>query len=163
MELLQKLLTCDLSTTSIIGLGSIAQKGICFRALKAFSKSNLWIIDFGTFNHMTNDITIFHSYQPCFESYKIKITDGSFSSVASKGSFILSNNFRLLFVLYVSKLTCNMLSISKVIKDLNYVTKFFLNDCEFQEMEIEKMIGCDKEHEGLYIFVNKASKDTLRR
>ena len=112
----------------------------------------------GTFNHMTDDITIFHSYQPCFESYKIKITDGSFSSMASKGSFILSNNFRLLFVLYISKLMCNMLFISKVTKDLNCVTKFFLNDCEFQEMEIGKMIGCDKEHEGLYIFGNKASK-----
>ena len=90
---------------------------------------------------MTGDITLFHSYQPCSESYKIKIAYGSYSLVASKGSVILPNSFKLLFVLHVPKLTCKLLSISKVTKDLNCVTKFFPNHHEFQEIETRKMIG----------------------
>ena len=152
MELLQKLLTRDPSSTSTTGSGFIAQKGICSKALNVFSKSNSWIIASGSSNHMTGDITLFHSYQPCSESYKIKIADGSYSPVAGKGSVIVPNSFRLLFVLHVPKLTWNLLSISKVTKDLNCVTKFFPNHCEFQEMEMGKMIGCAWEHEGLYIF-----------
>ena len=100
------------------------------QSLECFSKSNPWIIDSDTSDHMTSDITLFHSYQPCFESYKIKIAYGSFSLVASQGSVILPNSFRLLFVLHVPKL-CNLLSIHKVTKDLNCVTKFFPNHCEF--------------------------------
>ena len=119
MELLQKLLTRDPSSTSTIGSSSIAQKGICSKALNAFSKSNSWIIDSSTSDHMTGDITLFHSYQHCSKSYKIKIVDGSYSWVVSKGSVILPNSFRLLSVLHVPKLTCNLLSISKVTKDLN--------------------------------------------
>ena len=69
------------------------------QSLECFSKSNPWIIDSDTSDHMTSDITLFHSYQPCFESYKIKIAYGSFSLVASQGSVILPNSFRLLFVL----------------------------------------------------------------
>ena len=158
MELLQKLLTRDPSSTSTIGSSSIAQKGICSKALNAFSKSNSWIINSSTSDHMTGDITLFHSYQHCSESYKIKIADGSYSWVVGKGSVILPNSFRLLSVLHVPKLTCNLLSISKVTKNLNCVTKFFPNHCEFQEMETGKMIGCAWEHEGLYIFGNKAAK-----
>ncbi|KAL6333877.1 hypothetical protein AAG906_039287 [Vitis piasezkii] len=81
---------------------------ICSRALNAFSKSNPWIIDFGASDHMTDDITLFHSYQPCSESYKIKIVDGSFSLVAGQGSVILPNSFRLLFILHVPKLMCKL-------------------------------------------------------
>ena len=73
-------------------------------------------------------------------------------------SVVLPNSFRLLSILHVPKLTCNLLSISKVTKDLNRVSKFFPNHCEFQEMETRKMIGCAQEHEGLYVFGNKASK-----
>ena len=73
-------------------------------------------------------------------------------------SVVLPNSFRLLSILHVPKLMCNLLSISKVTKDLNRVTKFFPNHYEFQEMEMRKMIGCSWDHEGLYVFGNKASK-----
>ena len=141
MELLQKLLTRDPSSTSTIGSSSIAQKGICSKALNASSKSNSWIINSSASDHIASDITLFHSFQPCSESYKIKIAYGSYSLVASKGSVILPNSFKLLFVLHVPKLTCKLLSISKVTKDLNCVTKFFPNHHEFQEIETRKMIG----------------------
>ncbi|RVW64338.1 hypothetical protein CK203_046974 [Vitis vinifera] len=87
-----------------------------FQILECFFKVNSWIIDSNAFDHMTGDITLFHSYQPCSESYKIKIAYGSYSLVASKGSVILPNSFKLLFVLHVPKLTCKLLSISKVTK-----------------------------------------------
>ena len=134
MELLQKLLTRDPSSTSTIGSSSIAQKGICSKALNASSKSNSWIINSSASDHIASDITLFHSFQPCSESYKIKIAYGFYLLVANKGSVILPNRFRLLSVLHVPKLTCNLLSISKVTKDLNCLKRTHLEgklQCSF--------------------------------
>ena len=57
----------------------------------------------------------------------------------------------LLYVLFVPKLSCNLLSISKFTRDLNCVTKFYPNLCEFQVEGSEKVIGSAEMHDGLYI------------
>lgn len=49
------------------------------------------------------------------------------------------------------KLDCNLLSISKITRDLKCVTKFFSNLCEFQTLESGKTIGNAEECAGLYL------------
>nr|KYP57492.1 hypothetical protein KK1_003756 [Cajanus cajan] len=80
---------------------------------------------------MTGDLTVFKSYSPCLNNYTVRIADGTLSKVMGKGSVIISQNITLNSVLYVPKLDCNLLSISKLARDLNCVTKFFPNLCEF--------------------------------
>jgi hypothetical protein len=45
-----------------------------------------WIIDSGVSDHMTSTSSLFHSYTPCVGNQKVKIVDGSLSSIASKWS-----------------------------------------------------------------------------
>ena len=129
---------------------TIAQKGNYLSALGAKSDSkNSWIVDSGASDHMTGCHELFSIYNPCGGNLKIRIADGSLSSVAGKGNIKLSN-MTLFSVLHVPNLTCNLVSISKLTIDLNCVAKFYLSYCEFQNLLSGRMIGNAKEHEGLY-------------
>ena len=92
-----------------------------------------WIVDLGASDHMTGDVAIFRKYNPCYENFSVWIVDGSLSKVAGTSSVMISKDLTLNFVLLVTNLDCNLLSISKLTRELNYITKFFPNYYEFQE------------------------------
>lgn len=97
------------------------------------------------------DASLFCKYSPCSENYKVKIAEGSLSIVTAIGSIIISKILVLGSVLLVPNLTCNLLFISKLTKDMNCVTKFFPTHCKFQDLNSGRMIGNAKESEGLYL------------
>ena len=66
---------------------------------------------------MTSFSHLFHTYNPCSGREKICIANGSYSTIAGKGLINLSKNISLKNVLHVPKLTCNLLSVSKLSKD----------------------------------------------
>ena len=72
------------------------------------------------------------------------------SSVVSKGIVSISPNRTLHSVLHVPNLSCNLVSISKLTRDLQCVVKFFPSYCEFQDLHLGRMIGSAKECDGLY-------------
>lgn len=118
MEALQKMLQQTIGTTTV------AQKGNLFHALNtSMGKQNSWIIDSEASDHMTGDLIVFDSYYPCQNNSTVRIADGTLSKVMGKGSVIISQNITLSSVLYVPKLDCNLLSISKLTKDLKCITK----------------------------------------
>ncbi|KAG6514544.1 hypothetical protein ZIOFF_024907 [Zingiber officinale] len=61
-------------------------------------------------DHMANSLKLLKLYSPYLENKKVKIADGSFSPIAGKGLVQISENIDLKSVLYVPKLTCNLLS-----------------------------------------------------
>ena len=71
--------------------------------------------------------------------------------MAGTGSINLTQDLPLSSVLYVPKLDCNLLSISKLTRDLNCVTKFYPNLCEFQAVDSGKVIGSAELRGGLYL------------
>ena len=91
-------------------------------------------MDSGASDRMTGDITEFEEFKPCSGGAMVQIADGSSSSIAGIGSVIISKDIRLDSVLFVPKLDCNLLSISKLAKDMNCITKFSLNTYEFQDL-----------------------------
>ena len=86
------------------------------------------------------------------------------SSVVSKGIVSISPNITLHSVLHVPNLSCNLVSISKLTRDLQCVAKFIPSYCEFQDLHTGRMIGNAKECDGLYYLedhkqvVNKQTK-----
>ena len=60
----------------------------------------------------------------------------------------------LKLILYVPKLDYNLLSISKLTCDLNYVAKFFPNFCVFQDLVLGKRIDSARMYAGLYLLRN---------
>ena len=66
------------------------------------------------------------------------------------GFVIISTDLTLNSVLYVPKLNCNLLSVSKLINDLNCAVDFRSNTCVFQDLHSGKMIGSAKGSAGLF-------------
>lgn len=77
--------------------------------------------------------------------------------MARIGTVKLSKDLILQFVLFVSKLDCNLLSISKVTRDYKCVIKFFNNLCEFQAMKTGRTIDSARECSGLYLITRNNS------
>ena len=78
--------------------------------------------------------------------------DGSYTPVAGKGTISLTKFFSLELVLHVPNLSCNILSISKLMRDLNCVAKFSSTSVVFQDLALGRTIGSACECEGLYHF-----------
>ena len=55
----------------------------------------------------------------------IRIVDGSLSRVAGTRSVVISKDLTLKSVLLVPNLACNLLSTSKLTRELKWVTNFF--------------------------------------
>ena len=130
LEMLQQLMSQNSLSQShnwASGTGMLAQKGNFSNAFIVNKQhSNPWIIDSRASDHITGDGTIFHEYNPCNEKYTVKIADGSLSKVVGIGSIRVTNDLNLNSVLHVPNLDCNLLSISKLTRDLHCEAKFFL-------------------------------------
>ena len=112
---------------------------------------------------MTRDVSIFHKYKPCSDNLTIRITNGSLSKVASTSSVVISKNLTLDSVLLIPNLDCNLLSISKLTNEKNCAINFFLDHCEFQDLDSGKTIGSAEVCLGLFSRSTIILEDNLRR
>ena len=99
------------------------------------------------------------TYTPGPGHIKVKIVDVSLATIAGTGTIILRPHITLFNVFHVPKLSCNLLSINKLTKDLNCATYFLPNHCEFQDMTSRKRIDSAEEYRGLYYFKEDNTKD----
>lgn len=67
------------------------------------------------------------------------------------GTIKLSAAITLKSVVFVPELDCNLISVSKLTRDLNCVTKLLPNSCIFQDLSSGKMIGKADMQTGLYV------------
>lgn len=157
MEMLQKMLQQTLQNTRTPSAATLANKHNPASAfLVKKGKSNSWIV--GASDHMTRDITLFDEYSPCNDNSMVRIADGTDTKLIIKGSIIISKDITLNSVLYVPKLNCNLLSISKLTHDQNFVTKFLPHLCEFLDLDSRRKISNAKECAGLYLRVSGFKK-----
>ena len=70
--------------------------------------------------------------------------------MVGKGTVSILLNTTPHLVLHVPSLSCNLVSISKLTRELQCGVKFFLSYCEFQDLHSGRTIGSAKEHDGLY-------------
>lgn len=92
-----------------------------------------WIIYSRASDHMTGCEQFFSSYVPSPGNNKVKIADGSCTVVAGVGSIKLNSLITLQGVFHVPRLSCNLLSINKIRKDLNCIVNFTPSACVFQD------------------------------
>ncbi|KAE8663133.1 ethylene-responsive transcription factor 5-like [Hibiscus syriacus] len=104
LKTLQKLLGAPISH------GSLVVHGIAFNITSESSYHPSWILDSGASDHMTCNLSLFHTYAPCHNQSRIRIVDGSYSSIARIGVVRLTKDFLLEKVLYVPSLSYILLS-----------------------------------------------------
>ena len=87
----------------------------------------------------------------CAKGTKLRVYK-LYTPVARKGTISLTKTLFLELVLHVLNLSCNLLSISKLTKDLNCVSKVSSTGVVFQDLASGRTIGNAYEVEGLYYF-----------
>lgn len=120
-------------------------------AFHVSSSSKSWIIDSGASDHMTGRSSLLSSYYVSLGRDKVKVVDGTLSSIFGKGSVHVSPILSLCLVVHVPKFATNLLSFSCITKDLNCFVTFFLSHCVFQNLDSKEMIGSGWEANGLYL------------
>ena len=95
------------------------------------SPSNKWVIDSGVIDHMTRNPKTFSSFRSHLAHFPVTIADGSTFNVVGSGTIKLTSSITLSSVLSLPKLAFNLISVSKLNKDLNYCISFFLDHCLF--------------------------------
>ena len=103
-------------SSTTLSSSSLAHKGTFLTALSTTSHITPWIIDSSAFDHMTDAHHLFSTYSSCVGNLKVKIADGTLSSVAGKGSIRIFESITLNPVLHVPNLSYNLLSISQLTK-----------------------------------------------
>lgn len=110
--------------------------------------SSTWIIDSGASEHI-----VFQSYFPftphILKNKKVKIVDGSFSSIVDQHTIKINPTLSLKSMLDVLNLSYSLLSIGKITKDLSCLVIFISFDCIFHDFVRGSMIGHAKEKIGL--------------
>lgn len=97
--------------------------------------------------HVSNNFKI---YTPCPSNRKIIVADGSTITVVGIGDVQVTSKLMLKNVLHVLQLSTNLVSIQKLIKDLNDSVIFRNSCCDFQDQSSGKRIELAKEHNELY-------------
>ena len=85
---------------------------------------------------------------PC----SIRLPDGNTTIANKEGTVVLASLLRLNNVLFVPSLTCNLISVSQLIQDVNCFIQFSDQLCVIQDRITRMLIGAGEQREGLYYF-----------
>jgi len=88
-------------------------------------------------------------YPPCKNSIDISMVDGAVSPIVGRGNVCILN-LKLKSVLYVPGINYNLLSISRITKDMNCRVIFLPSYCIFQDQASGRTIGSAEAKDGLY-------------
>ena len=134
--------------TKSSSIASVAQTGNVSACLTHSSPP--WILNIGASDHISSNKDIFSSLT--FPSPLPTITLANGSQTITKGidSVCPLPSLPLTFVLYVPNFPFNLISISKLTRDLHCVLTFSNNSVTLQDRRMGKTIGIGHESQGLF-------------
>ena len=138
---LLKLQTTQLASTSIASQTDTS--------IACTSSSPTWIFDSGASDHMTGMQYVFSSFNPSVHP-GVTLANGSCVPVSGSGSVNIFANLSLPSVLHVPSLPFNLMSVSKLTKQLNCSVTFFSDSVVVQDLKTRRMIEKGYEAHGLY-------------
>ena len=108
-----------------------------------------WTIDTGASRHVTcSDSWLFDIYDI---NCPVGLPNRKFVIATKEGSVYLSNKIFLKRVLFAPELSCNLISVSQLIDDLNCTVQFTNTTCVIQDPSKE-LIGTSVRRDGLFYF-----------
>lgn len=118
-----------------------------------------WIIDRGETNHMISSVDTLHNVHTIKmgQNRKVHLRNRGLTLVTHTSSYKFKDTGELHDVFFVPEFQYNLLSISKVTKEINYFVSFNPGFCLFQDLTTRKLKGIGKEDDGLYFLVQQQS------
>lgn len=93
--------------------------------IPTISNFNIWLINYKSNRHMSDYFKDFLTYVSCTKWKNIRIADGSCTPIFETSSINYISTIMLSLVLHMPSFPNSLLSISALIRDLNYKIKFF--------------------------------------
>ncbi|KAJ0469311.1 hypothetical protein HanIR_Chr14g0706531 [Helianthus annuus] len=115
-----------------------------------FDEGNGWIMDSGCTEYITHNLNALHEIFKTIHDVPVTIPNGDSIAVKGRGTCTLPNGSRIKNVLYVPEFTCNLLSVSRLTKDLQCTIMFFPDFFVMQDLSSRKLIGTGRCENGLY-------------
>ena len=109
-----------------------------------------WILDSGASDHLFGNKNLFSSLTITSPLPMITLANGSQTMAKGVGSACRLPSIPLTYVLYVPNCPFNLISISKLTRDLNCLITFFDNSVTLQDRSTRRMIGIGCEFQGLF-------------
>ncbi|OMO65653.1 hypothetical protein CCACVL1_21443 [Corchorus capsularis] len=116
---------------------------------KTTNDSNVWIIDSGASDHMISSKSKLDHYQSFSKPLSVNLPDGTSISILGIGKAKLSSTFQIIDVFYIPEFTCDLLSVSKLTKQLNCAAIFLPTFCVLQDLTSKKLIGLGEMRDGI--------------
>ncbi|XP_010274487.1 PREDICTED: uncharacterized protein LOC104609798 [Nelumbo nucifera] len=115
-----------------------------------------WIIDTGASHHMIGNLNHLHDTETV-TGCPVGLPDGKRVMAIKKGTVILNKHMKLTNVLYVSRLNCNLISVSQLLEESNCNIQITNKFCVVQDRTSRMAIGAGELREGLYYFKDACS------
>lgn len=131
---------------------------------KCFPDSHTnWIVDSGASNHITRSKHLLLHNDTVSSAKKVQLPTGEFAHISHIGNYPLSEGDSLKDVLCVPSFKFNLMSVSKVTKDMNCCVKFYPEHCVFQDLCTGKVKVTGREQAGLYILNTRNNEHFLTK
>ncbi|GAB2277345.1 hypothetical protein Dimus_039229 [Dionaea muscipula] len=121
-------------------------------ALEIGNLHDLWVIDSGATDHMSNKLTKFHDFKPFSMPSFVSVADGKGAPVAGKGKINLVSDTVASDVLYVPSFLVQLLFVKRLTSTLNCKVIFTPSKVIFRDLATKETIGKGFHLHGLYYF-----------
>lgn len=145
MALLSKI---SAQENQMIHTSMMAGMTVCL--LSSHGLNHNWIIDSGPSDHITPNLSLFHTYGPMVDETYITMPNGGQAKVTHKGTVVLSLDLILENVLHVFAFHFNLLSTSQLTKQLSASLIFYSRSCILHSPSMKRSLVLGKATRGLY-------------
>ncbi|KAK8999357.1 hypothetical protein V6N11_070528 [Hibiscus sabdariffa] len=121
-----------------------------------------WILDTGATDHILSDSKCLVNPVPCPPNSRfVSLPHGKNVPITHLGSFVFYSDHTLHNVLFVPTFRHNLLSISKLTRDLHCAVLFYPDFCLMQDLSTGRIKGIGKLSRGLYFFQSSVDASGL--
>ncbi|KAI3507425.1 hypothetical protein L1887_22411 [Cichorium endivia] len=114
------------------------------------NKTDDWVVDSGSTEHIVHKFESLENGARTTREAPVMIPNGDNIPVVAKGDCTLSGGNKINEVLYIPDFNCNLLSVSRLSKELQCVVSFFPDFVVMQGLQSKKLIGTGECISGLY-------------
>ncbi|MFS7948515.1 putative RNA-directed DNA polymerase [Helianthus anomalus] len=115
-----------------------------------FNEEGDWIVDTGATEYMTHIREALENLSIHENEVPVTIPNGDYVPVKGRGELSLKGGIRIKNVPFIPNFKCNLLSVSRLTKDLHCAITFFPDFFVIQDLSTRNWIGTGKCRDGLY-------------